>query len=60
MKSKIETNKNKQFTDTDNGPMVARGRVWVVGKMGEGGQNVQAFSYKIRHGDVVSSGDYKS
>ena len=33
--------------DTENRWVVARGRGWEVGEMGEGGQKVQTSSYKI-------------
>ena len=46
--------------DMENRLVVARGRGWRVGKMGEGGQHVQTSIYKINKswGCNVQRGDH--
>lgn len=34
-------------SDTENRLMFTRGRCWGIGKIGENGQNVQTFIYKV-------------
>ena len=45
--------KVSKFIDTENQLVVARGSGCSLGKMGEGGQEVQTSIYKISHGDIM-------
>lgn len=42
----VESKKEIELIDTENRPVVSRGRGWWLGKMGEEGQTVQTSSYK--------------
>ena len=53
---KPNQNKNLPNSDTENGLVVARGKEWKVGEMGEGGQREQTSPYKIninKSGEVM-------
>ena len=43
----VESKKSHELIDTGNWLVVAKGREWELGKMGEGDQKVQTSSYKI-------------
>lgn len=45
----MDLKKNFELTDIENRLVVARGRRWGMGEMGEGDQKVQIFSYKINN-----------
>ena len=47
MESKTKTKTKTKFVDTENRPVVARGKEWGVGEMGVEGQKIQTYSYKI-------------
>ena len=50
----------KRNTKTENELVVAKGRGWRVGEMGEGGQRIQTSSYKMSKfgGCDIYNGDY--
>ena len=55
MKSKQQTSKQtklKQIGDCQRQGVGGEG-VGLGGEMGEGGQNLQTFSYNISHGDII-------
>ena len=43
-----------ELIDTENRLVVARCRVWMVDKMGGGGQKMQLFSHKINEDAIYS------
>ena len=45
--------KKTEFIKTENRIVIAKGEVWGVAEMGEDGQKVQNFRYKISSGNVM-------